>query len=114
MSSLSLLTVRLVSQQERKITESSGKTLKGIQYNRYIDNRPETEYALSDRQIPHWQTILEIAAKLSDETDFGYLGVDIVLERDKRPVLLEINPRPGLSIQIANGEGLIGRLEVIE
>lgn len=39
----------------------------------------KTEYALSDRQIPHWQTRLEMAAKLSDETDFGYLGVDIVL-----------------------------------
>ncbi|MDY7008051.1 MAG: alpha-L-glutamate ligase-like protein [Cyanobacteriota bacterium] len=93
---------------------STGKTLKGIQYNRYIDDHPETEYALSDRQIPHWQTILEMAAKLSDETDFGYLGVDIVLDRDKGPVLLEINARPGLSIQIANGEGLIGRLEAID
>lgn len=93
---------------------STGKTFKGIQYNRYIDEHLETGYALSDRQIPHWQTILEMAAKLSDETDFGYLGVDIVLDREKGPVLLEINARPGLSIQIANGEGLIGRLETID
>lgn len=93
---------------------STGKTLKGIQYNRYINQHPETGFDLSDRLIPHWQTILQMAAKLSDETDFGYLGVDIVLDREKGPVLLELNARPGLSIQIANGEGLIGRLEAID
>jgi D-alanine-D-alanine ligase-like ATP-grasp enzyme len=47
-------------------------------------------------------------------TKLGYLGVDIVLDRDKGPLLLELNARPGLSIQIANGAGLVPRLEVIE
>ncbi|WP_026734863.1 alpha-L-glutamate ligase-like protein [Fischerella sp. PCC 9605] len=93
---------------------STGKTLVGIQKNRYIDNHPETGRPLRDRQIPHWQTILEMAAKLGDKTEFGYLGVDIVLDRQKGPLLLEINARPGLSIQIANQEGLIPRLEAID
>ncbi len=60
---------------------STGMTLSGIQRNRYIDNHPETGYSLCDRQIPHWQTILEMAAKLGDKTESGYLGVDIVLDR---------------------------------
>jgi predicted ATP-grasp superfamily ATP-dependent carboligase len=47
-------------------------------------------------------------------TKLGYLGVDIVLDRDKGPLLLELNARPGLSIQIANGAGLVPRLEVVE
>ena len=55
-----------------------------------------------------------MAAKLGDKTGFGYLGVDIVLDREKGPLLLEINARPGLSIQIANREGLIPRLEAID
>jgi alpha-L-glutamate ligase-like protein len=93
---------------------SSGKTLAGIQNNRYIDNHPETGHPLCDRQIPHWQTILEMAAKLGDKTEFGYLGVDIVLDCQKGPLLLEINARPGLSIQIANREGLLGRLQAID
>ncbi|MBD2605811.1 alpha-L-glutamate ligase-like protein [Scytonema hofmannii FACHB-248] len=93
---------------------STGKTLAGIQRNSYIDNHPETKHSLRDRQIPHWQTILEIAAKLGDKTEFGYLGVDIVLDEEKGPLLLEINARPGLSIQIANREGLIHRLEAID
>lgn len=93
---------------------STGMTLAGIQKNRYIDNHPETEKPLRDRQIPHWQSIVEMAAKLGDKTGFGYLGVDIVLDREKGPLLLEINARPGLSIQIANREGLIPRLEAID
>lgn len=93
---------------------STGMTLAGIQKNRYIDNHPETEKPLRDRQIPHWQSIVEMAAKLGDKTEFGYLGVDIVLDREKGPLLLEINARPGLSIQIANREGLIPRLEAID
>jgi alpha-L-glutamate ligase-like protein len=93
---------------------ASGKTLAGIQNNRYIDNHPETGHPLCDRQIPHWQSILDMATNLGDKTEFGYLGVDIVLDREKGPLLLEINARPGLAIQIANREGLIGRLEAID
>lgn len=93
---------------------TTGTTLAGIQNNRYIDNHPETGHPLKDRVVPHWQTILEMAAKLGDKTEFGYLGVDIVLDREKGPLLLEINARPGLSIQIANREGLIPRLKAID
>lgn len=93
---------------------ATGTTLTGIQRDRYIDNHPETGHPLRDRQIPHWQTILEMAAKLGDKTEFGYLGVDIVLDQEKGPLLLEINARPGLAIQIANREGLIPRLEIID
>ncbi|MBW4670146.1 MAG: alpha-L-glutamate ligase-like protein [Cyanomargarita calcarea GSE-NOS-MK-12-04C] len=93
---------------------STGITLAGIQNDRYIDNHPETGHSLRDRQIPHWQSILEMAAKLGDKTEFGYLGVDIVLDEEFGPLLLEINARPGLAIQIANREGLIGRLEAID
>ncbi|KAB8335922.1 alpha-L-glutamate ligase-like protein [Scytonema tolypothrichoides VB-61278] len=93
---------------------STGTTLAGIQKNRYIEKHPETGHPLCDRQIPHWQTILNMAAKLGDKTEFGYLGVDIVLDQQKGPLLLEINARPGLAIQIANQQGLIGRLKAID
>jgi glutathione synthase/RimK-type ligase-like ATP-grasp enzyme len=45
--------------------------------------------------------------------ELGYLGVDIVLTPDKGPILLELNARPGLGIQIANLAGLVPRLEKI-
>ena len=44
----------------------------------------------------------------------GYLGVDIVVDGDEGPLLLEANARPGLAIQIANGRGLLPRLEAID
>ena len=69
---------------------------------------------MRDRQIPHWQTILEMSALLGDKTEFGYLGVDIVLDQEKGPLLLEINARPGISIQIANQAGLLPRLDAID
>ena len=44
----------------------------------------------------------------------GYFGADIVNDREKGPLLLELNARPGLGIQIANHAGLRSRLELIE
>jgi glutathione synthase/RimK-type ligase-like ATP-grasp enzyme len=32
-----------------------------------------------------------MAAKLGNQSEFGYLGVDIVIDRKKEPLLLEIN-----------------------
>lgn len=47
-------------------------------------------------------------------TGLGYLGADIVLDADKGPMMLELNARPGLAIQIANGIGIQGVLKRIE
>jgi hypothetical protein len=37
------------------------------------------------------------------------VGVDLVLDRTKGPLMLELNARPGLNIQIANRMGLAAR-----
>lgn len=55
-----------------------------------------------------------MATNLGDKTEFGYLGVDIVLDQEKGRLLLEINARPGISIQIANQAGLLPRLDAID
>ena len=47
-------------------------------------------------------------------TGLGYLGADIVLDAEKGPMMLELNARPGLAIQIANGLGIEGVLKRIE
>ncbi len=44
----------------------------------------------------------------------GYIGVDIVVDRDLGPMLLEANARPGLAIQIANAMGLLPSLAAID
>ena len=42
------------------------------------------------------------------------MGCDIVLDKNKGPLILEMNARPGLAIQIANDCGLNPRLEQLE
>lgn len=38
----------------------------------------------------------------------------MVLDKNKGPLLLELNARPGLTIQIANGRGILPRLKHVE
>jgi glutathione synthase/RimK-type ligase-like ATP-grasp enzyme len=47
-------------------------------------------------------------------TGLGYLGVDMVIDRERGPLLLELNARPGLQIQVANQAGLRSRLALID
>jgi glutathione synthase/RimK-type ligase-like ATP-grasp enzyme len=65
-------------------------------------------------KIPQWDFILESAARGFDVTGLGYLGVDMVIDRDLGPLILEMNARPGLNIQIANCTGLTSRIARIE
>ena len=55
-----------------------------------------------------------LAARGYEVSKMGYLGVDIVLDRHLGPLLLELNARPGLAIQVANGRGLRPRLDFID
>ena len=47
-------------------------------------------------------------------TGLGYLRVDMVIDNDRGPLILEMNARPGLSIQIANCTGLSNRVRRID
>ena len=68
---------------------------------------------LSGIQIPEWDEILRIALVCQKVSKLGYVGVDIALDRDKGPVVFELNARPGLGIQVANRTGLRWRLEKV-
>ena len=49
-----------------------------------------------------------------DFAQLGLIGVDIVLDQDEGPMMLEVNARPGLSIQLANRMGILPRLRHVE
>lgn len=74
----------------------------------------ERNVPITGIQIPYWNKILEISIKCQEVSGLGYLGVDIALDREKGPVIFEINARPGLGIQVANQEGLRERLKRVE
>lgn len=96
------------------INLATGKTLGGVFHNDTIDFHPDTLAPIVDITVPYWDKILEIAASCYELTDLGYLGVDIVLDKDHGPLMLELNARPGLNIQIANREGGLHRYKQIE
>ncbi|KTC64772.1 glutathione synthase/ribosomal protein S6 modification enzyme (plasmid) [Legionella adelaidensis] len=93
---------------------SNGKTLGGVSNNDTIDYHPDTLNSIVDIEIPYWDKILEIAASSYELTGLGYLGVDVVIDKEKGPMMLELNARPGLNIQIANREGGLNRYKLIE
>jgi alpha-L-glutamate ligase-like protein len=88
---------------------ASGITTSAVLYNRRVDAHPDTGASLVGFTIPCWPQMLDMARRISAATGLGFLGADIVLDRRHGPQLLEANARPGLSIQIANGQGLLPR-----
>jgi alpha-L-glutamate ligase-like protein len=93
---------------------ATGRTLGGVFQNDTIDYHPDTLSTIVGIEVPYWNEILEIASRCYDLTGLGYLGVDIVLDKDQGPLMLELNARPGLNIQIANREGGLKRYRMIE
>jgi hypothetical protein len=57
---------------------------------------------------------MAIAAGCNVMTGLGYVGANLVLDRARGPLMLELNARLGLNIQIANRAGLAGRLEAVD
>jgi alpha-L-glutamate ligase-like protein len=96
------------------INLETGMTLGGVFRNDVIDFHPDTLAPIVNIKVPYWDQILAIAASCYELTGLGYLGVDIVLDKDQGPLVLELNARPGLNIQIANREGGLKRYRQIE
>ncbi|MFK8051313.1 MAG: alpha-L-glutamate ligase-like protein [Halioglobus sp.] len=91
-----------------------GRCLNAVQFSQKITAHPDTQKSLHEISIDNWKNILLLAARCCDMTGLGYLGTDLVLDSTRGPQLLELNARPGLAIQIANGIGLLPRLRHIE
>jgi alpha-L-glutamate ligase-like protein len=92
----------------------TGSTLAGVLDDEIVDEHPDTGALIAGLEIPQWEFILETSAKGLEVTGLGYLGVDMVIDRDRGPLILEMNARPGLNIQIANGTGLADRIARID
>ncbi|KAA2284040.1 alpha-L-glutamate ligase-like protein [Arenimonas fontis] len=92
----------------------SGRTKRGVWGTEVIREHPDTEQSIVGLEIPQWPRLLEMAARCHELSGLGYVGVDFVLDRERGPLILELNARPGLAIQIANGNGLGHRLRKIE
>jgi len=93
---------------------ATGKALHAVQHDRPIYQHPDTQRDFSELQIPDWDKLLPLAAACQEMTGLGYMGVDIVIDKNHGPLILELNARPGLAIQMANGTGIFPRLQQVE
>jgi len=93
---------------------ATGRALRAVQYDVPTELHPDTGARLSELKVPHWEDLIRLAASCYDVAELGYLGVDVVIDRNRGPLILELNARPGLAIQIANGMGMRPRVERVD
>jgi len=93
---------------------ATGRTLVAVRFNDIIQHHPDTGRPIGGIEIPHWHRLLELASCCHGLTGLGYQGADFVIDREKGPLLLELNARPGLNVQIANATGLLPRLREVQ
>lgn len=94
---------------------ATGITTNGVLNGRFIRFIPGMKRKINGLKIPQWDKILTLAVRSQEAVpSLGYFGVDIVLDKERGPMILELNARPGLEIQNANLSPLKKRLERVE
>lgn len=88
----------------------TGITTNATYKHRMIEVIPEKKFPIRGIKIPYWDQMLEIAIESQIACGLNYVGVDIALDRERGPIILELNARPGLEIQVANLAPLKDRL----
>ena len=77
----------------------SGRVRHAVAAGRPIDAHPDTGARFDDTSLPFWDDILDMAAACGAASGLGYLGVDLVIDAELGPLVLEVNSHPGLEIQ---------------
>ena len=85
---------------------SNGKLMEAYDGEKYHLQHPDSEKKIAGMTLPMWPRLLELSRKTSLAFPLDYLGIDLVLDKNKGPLIMEINVRPGLAIQLANKKGL--------
>lgn len=93
---------------------ATGKIIRTLIHGEPVEFLPEQTTSILGYTIPNWDQILLIASKAQLYSNIGYLAIDIVLNKKGEPLVLEMNARGGLAIQIANNSGLRERLDRIQ
>jgi alpha-L-glutamate ligase-like protein len=88
------------------IDMATGKLTQGYDGSHYHDIHPDSKSIIKGKDIPYWDELLQLSIETSKAFPLNYLGVDIVLDKDAGPMIMEVNVRPGLGIQLVNKTGL--------
>lgn len=89
----------------------SGRTGIGSLRGRPVERHPDSEAPISGLTVPYWEEIVRHAVAAAGAVPLKYIGVDLVIDEALGPLMLEVNARPGLQIQVINGRGLVPAVE---
>jgi len=92
----------------------SGAIHHAVLAGRGISKHPESGGEILGVVVPQFDELLHVGLLAVDQTGLGYVGADLVLDAVRGPVVLELNARPGLSVQLANAAGLRPRLDAVD
>ncbi len=93
---------------------SDGAPVRAFWQGNAIEKHPDTGRPFSELVVPDWDRVLEIAVRAQAASRLGYAGVDIVVDKHRGPLVLEVNKRPGLAVQNANAEGVGRRIALVK
>jgi alpha-L-glutamate ligase-like protein len=91
-----------------------GETTHAVFHGKAVTKHPDNGEALIGVVIPSFDQVLTTAVSAAGRTGLGYVGADVVIDAHLGPAILELNARPGLAIQLANGRGLGPRLDAVD
>ncbi len=78
--------------------------------NKDIAKHPDSQENLIGFQIPFWGEIISMAKACQQAIPLGYIGIDICLDNQLGPLVLEVNGRPGIEIQNIQERGFYNEL----
>jgi alpha-L-glutamate ligase-like protein len=84
-----------------------------------FSKKEEREFKLSDFDIPenfhvpHWKKLIEVSIEASKLSELLISGVDLIIDKHDRVVLIEINGRPGIEIQNVNKKSLLESMDLL-
>lgn len=93
---------------------TTGMACGAVCQNEQIEFHPDNDEPLLDFHVPFWKDLRLLATRCFELVPLGYMGVDIVIDQAFGPMVLELNARPGLSIQICNKRGLLPAVEWVD
>ncbi len=84
----------------------TGKLKQAYDGKRHMATHPDSGSVITGKPIPHWEELVALSVQTAKEFPLDYLGVDLVMDKTHGPMVMEVNVRPGLGIQLANQEGM--------
>lgn len=85
---------------------ATGQVTHATAHGRPVAHHPDTGVELVGARVPAYPEVLRVATAAAAALPLGYVGVDVVVDERRGPLVLEVNARAGLEIQNVCRTGL--------